>query len=184
MNRLKLLRKEQNKSQEEIAELLNVSAMTISRWENAEKLRLKTDSAQILADFFGVSVGYLLGYSSNPNINFSPANELKDDDQRVKKGKKIFLDYKGSNAVDSFEKDVLLWYTEKYSDIRDDSPTPSFFADNFKNQVYLTLAASQNFNNYISLLLTDFFSLPSSEWDRIALLISSYSDKLKQFDND
>lgn len=62
MNRLKALRKEQNRSQDELAKLLNVSSMTISRWENAEQLSLKIEKAQKLAEYFGVSVGYLLGY--------------------------------------------------------------------------------------------------------------------------
>lgn len=65
MNRLKALRKEQNRSQDELAKLLNVSSMTISRWENAEQLSLKIEKAQKLAEYFGVSVAYLLGYSGD-----------------------------------------------------------------------------------------------------------------------
>ena len=61
MNRLKELRKDKNKSQKEIAELLEVNEKTISRWEKGER-PIKTDKAQQLADYFGVSVGYLLGY--------------------------------------------------------------------------------------------------------------------------
>lgn len=38
--------------------------MTISRWEKGER-DIKFDKAQQLADFFGVSVGYLLGFESN-----------------------------------------------------------------------------------------------------------------------
>lgn len=36
--------------------------MTISRWERGERVP-KSDKAQQLANYFGVSVAYLLGYS-------------------------------------------------------------------------------------------------------------------------
>ena len=65
MNRLKELRKDKNKSQKEIAELLKVNEKTISRWEKGDR-PIKTDKAQLLADHFGVSVGYLLGYDEVP----------------------------------------------------------------------------------------------------------------------
>lgn len=66
MNRLKELRKEKDLSQQALAKLLNVNEKTISRWENGES-NIKPEKAQQLADFFGVSVGYLLGYSDKVN---------------------------------------------------------------------------------------------------------------------
>ncbi|HFR3948789.1 helix-turn-helix domain-containing protein [Streptococcus suis] len=65
MNRLKELRKEKKLTQEELASEIGVSKITILRWENGER-QIKPDKAQALADYFGVSVGYLLGYSENP----------------------------------------------------------------------------------------------------------------------
>lgn len=65
MNRLKELRKEKKLSQKELADFLGINEKTISRWENGEST-IKSDKAQALADFFGVSVGYLLGYTNNP----------------------------------------------------------------------------------------------------------------------
>ncbi|MGM9884822.1 helix-turn-helix domain-containing protein [Streptococcus hyointestinalis] len=62
MNRLKELRQEKKAKQEDLAEVAGVSAMTISRWENGEST-IKSDKAQKLADYFGVQVSYLLGYS-------------------------------------------------------------------------------------------------------------------------
>lgn len=62
MNRLKELRKEKKLSQKEIAKEMSISEKTLSRWENGES-QIKPEKAQQLADFFGVSVGYLLGYS-------------------------------------------------------------------------------------------------------------------------
>lgn len=65
-NRIKLLRQKQGKTQKELADEIGVKKLTISRWENAEDVSLKQDKAQLLADHFGVSVGYLLGYDDVP----------------------------------------------------------------------------------------------------------------------
>ena len=62
MNRLKELRKEKKLSQKEIAKEMSISEKTLSRWENGES-QIKPEKAQQLAAYFGVSVGYLLGYS-------------------------------------------------------------------------------------------------------------------------
>ena len=64
MNRLKELRKEKKLSQKEIAKEMSISEKTLSRWENGES-QIKPEKAQQLADYFGVSVGYLLGYNDN-----------------------------------------------------------------------------------------------------------------------
>lgn len=58
---IKLLRKEKNLTQEELAEKIGVAKLTILRWENGDRVP-KADKAQLLADFFGVSVEFLLGY--------------------------------------------------------------------------------------------------------------------------
>ena len=62
MNRLKELRQEKKLSQKEIAETLGFSLRSFQRMENGES-QIKPEKAQQLADFFGVNVGYLLGYS-------------------------------------------------------------------------------------------------------------------------
>ncbi|MFZ2186389.1 MAG: helix-turn-helix transcriptional regulator [Streptococcus parauberis] len=67
MNRLKVLRQEKKLTQEELGKLFEVSKMTVLRWESGEN-QIKPDKAQRLADYFKVSVGYLLGFTDNPNI--------------------------------------------------------------------------------------------------------------------
>ena len=64
MNRLKELRKEKKLTQEGLASEISVSKITILRWENGER-QIKPDKTQALADYFGVSVGYLLGYRND-----------------------------------------------------------------------------------------------------------------------
>lgn len=75
-NRLKILRTNEGITQEKLAKIINeklnenekpISKMVISNWEN-NKHTIKPEKAQQLADYFGVSVGYLLGYSDDPKI--------------------------------------------------------------------------------------------------------------------
>lgn len=62
MNRLKELRANQKKTQQDMSEFLNMSRRGYQKIENGES-QIKPDKAQALADYFNVSVGYLLGYS-------------------------------------------------------------------------------------------------------------------------
>lgn len=60
MNRLKELRTGKGLSQVEMAQKFCVSQGTYSLWEN-DKVKIDNESLSKLADFFGVSVDYLLG---------------------------------------------------------------------------------------------------------------------------
>ena len=64
MNRLKELRKEKKLTQKELADKINVSKITVLRWENGER-QIKPEKAEKLANFFGVSIAHLLGYDDN-----------------------------------------------------------------------------------------------------------------------
>ena len=68
MNKLQELRKSKGDTQKTLAELLGVSEMTISRWEKEKELKIKYEYTQKLADYFGVSVGYLLGHEDYKTI--------------------------------------------------------------------------------------------------------------------
>lgn len=61
MNRLKELRQEKKLTQKELADKIGIHYRTLQNWEN-NKTEIKPDKAEKLADFFEVSVGYLLGY--------------------------------------------------------------------------------------------------------------------------
>ncbi|HFI0019309.1 TPA: helix-turn-helix domain-containing protein [Streptococcus suis] len=80
MNRLRQLRKENNYSQEDIAKAVNISVKTVSRWENGETT-IKQDKAEELADYFGVSVGYLLGYEDKVKKEFYKQLDLYNLDE-------------------------------------------------------------------------------------------------------
>jgi hypothetical protein len=72
MNRLKELRlnKEENGkvgvTQQEVADKIGVTKRTYIYWEKNER-QIKSEKAQLLADYFKVDVGYLLGYTDEPH---------------------------------------------------------------------------------------------------------------------
>ena len=75
MNRLKQLRKEKGLTQQEVADEIGVTKRTYIYWENGEN-QIKINKASQLADYFGVSVGYLLGYE--------PESEQVSNYQKIK----------------------------------------------------------------------------------------------------
>mgnify|MGYP001782120351 FL=1 len=76
MNNLKKLRKSKGLTQQELAQEMETTKLTISNWEN-EKHTIKAEKAKQLADFFGVTVGYLLGFSDEKKgpIVYTPKEE-------------------------------------------------------------------------------------------------------------
>ncbi len=66
--RLKELRKQKNISQLKLALELNTNQNTISRYETGEREPGLNELIKI-ADYFGVSIDYLLLRTDNPDIN-------------------------------------------------------------------------------------------------------------------
>jgi transcriptional regulator with XRE-family HTH domain len=64
-SRLKELRKHRKLTQEELGNVINVTKVSISGYENGNRTP-DTETLQKLADFFEVSVDYLLGRSEAP----------------------------------------------------------------------------------------------------------------------
>lgn len=64
-NRLRMLRKQHELTLEELGAQLNSSKGTLANLENAKK-NPSVDMLIKLADFFDVSVDYLIGRSDNP----------------------------------------------------------------------------------------------------------------------
>lgn len=62
--RLKSLRKERQKNQEDLAKLLGVTRATISAYET-DKIMPPYDKLQMLADYFSVSIEYLTGQNDS-----------------------------------------------------------------------------------------------------------------------
>ena len=76
-NRLKELRKEKALTQADLAELLEVTKMTISNWENGVS-SIKSDRLKKLCEIFDVDVPYLLGYNTVKNETDIKASVLDE----------------------------------------------------------------------------------------------------------
>lgn len=66
-NRIKELRKKNKITQTELAKGIGSSTQAISMYEKGER-NPKIDKVQALADFFNVSVEYLIGLSDQPHV--------------------------------------------------------------------------------------------------------------------
>ena len=65
MNRIKELRTKKGLLQKELAAIVGRSVSAISQWESG-KYEVDNDSLFVMANFFNVSVDYLLGRSESP----------------------------------------------------------------------------------------------------------------------
>lgn len=67
MLRLKEVRKNARKTQQEVADFIGISQNNYSYWEN-EKVKIDNESLNKLAEYFNVSVDYLLGRADAPTL--------------------------------------------------------------------------------------------------------------------
>ena len=89
MNRLKELRKNSGKTQKEVFEETGIPIRSIQNWENGKR-QINLESAKQLADYFNVSVSYLLGYSDFRTAKDEFENEIQKQDR-------LYLDYGGDS---------------------------------------------------------------------------------------
>lgn len=69
-NRLKKLRKEKELTQADLAKVLNTNQSQYGKYENG-KTNLSIENAQILSEYFGVTLSYLLGLDDNSGTDGS-----------------------------------------------------------------------------------------------------------------
>lgn len=81
MNRIKELRAKKNMKQGDLAAYLGVAQSTLSGWES-EKYQIDNENLYKLADYFGVSVGYLLGKEEKSEIKDS-SNDTIDVQEKL-----------------------------------------------------------------------------------------------------
>lgn len=81
MNRLKELRQSEKKTQQEMADIVGVTKLTFLNWEHGT-CEIKGSNAKKLADHFGVSIPYLLGYDTDNTFSDLVAKINKWADER------------------------------------------------------------------------------------------------------
>lgn len=102
MNRLKELRKQKGDTLESLSKNLkekfglSLSTGQLSSYENENRSPRDNSVWDTLANYFGVSVGYLLGYSKNKNVDF----KLNFDGATIPINKEQFL------ALENVSKDM------------------------------------------------------------------------------
>ncbi|WP_237397590.1 helix-turn-helix domain-containing protein [Streptococcus danieliae] len=105
MNRLKELRKKQKNTQQDIADILKMSRRGYQKIENGES-QIKPDKAQTLADYFEVSVGYLLGFSQDSQQIKTPDLVSISDEDIVQAGIDDFIKHTSKKAREYLESGV------------------------------------------------------------------------------
>ncbi|MFH6615073.1 helix-turn-helix transcriptional regulator [Streptococcus suis] len=195
-NRLKELRKASNFSQKDFFEnivktklKLDVTLRTYQNWENPDN-EIKSKPAQALADFFGVSVGYLLGYeearrdylttilgkygeSMETTMAFAGYGLLaltkgEEVTEKVVENLRQFNDYYGAKVLNSEEakewdeegKEIMLQTVKSYAD----------------NNIERFLAGLMAMNHDIKFTIIDFLTLDTENREAISKIITSLAD--------
>lgn len=103
-NKIKYLREKNNLSQKELAKILNIANSTLSQYES--DVRVPSDDIKILiADYFNVSLDYLLGrpITHNTSKEKSKAKELEEE---FPEG--ISVLYRANQNLTPAQKEVML----------------------------------------------------------------------------
>ena len=97
-NRLKELRIKKGVTQKELAEMLSLTPKAVSFYELGQR-QIPNDTLAFLADYFGVTVDYLLGRSDEPKIKFD-FQLFRDKSERDEVKKKLLDLYESMSEED------------------------------------------------------------------------------------
>ncbi|WP_338343624.1 helix-turn-helix transcriptional regulator [Fructobacillus evanidus] len=125
MNRIKEIRKRQKISQDELANVLNMSRQAVSHYERGDR-EPKLATWQKMADFFDVDIGFLQGITNIRKVNALYDYEHETSLKNLKKHRdKVGADYfeeelnqhlysKNSNFLTPLLKDLTKVHNDKY----------------------------------------------------------------------
>ncbi|VKL30582.1 transcriptional regulator [Streptococcus pneumoniae] len=195
MSRLKELRQEKKLTQQELAKEIGVSKLTILNWEKGEH-QIKSEKAQQLADIFGVSVGYLLGYEDYKTIQNDAFDSYRNmakllltnpdfkniiseyDETNRKNGKldlSLFVQAESLPIIEQDIKDFILEEGEKTQPEDDYEEIDGTLSDNI-SRIYIALGQ-------LPILFKDFFgsflTLSTSDKKIVMQLVNSLYEKNK-----
>ena len=141
MNRLRELQRAGKLTQQELADIAEVSKRTIQNWEDGTS-NIKPEKAEKLADYFGVSVGYLLGYDDNDINQMNRLKELRKEKGLTQTDLAELLEvtkltiHNWENGVSSIKSDRL----KKLCEIFDVDATYLLGYNNVKNETNIKAA--------------------------------------------
>lgn len=190
MSRLKELRIKRELTQQQLVDELNetfpnnekpFSKMNISNWENG-KHNIKPEKAQQLADYFGVSVGYLLGYDTVGGILELSAlvqsgklsiDEIEDKEIQESIRKHIATIQKtvDEEAQDRSEETYLRFITdlEKLKTLKSDMLVAIRFIENIQNNLRHDIVKPYSY---------------AQEMDKIIFQLLDLLDRIEQRENE
>ena len=192
-NRIKTLRQEHGKTQEQLANEIGVKKLTISRWENAENVSLKQDKAQQLADIFGVSVSYLLGHEDNFIETVKELSQKDGSDEaffkafrayyelKMADGTENLLTLKGADFLNRYREEILKSLIPNFNELSKHDIEKYLSDDKIINE------AEQKLNDFLFTLgslnpqevqlLVNFIFLSEEDKQIVLNLLKSLSDK-------
>lgn len=192
-NRIKTLRQEHGKTQEQLANEIGVKKLTISRWENAENVSLKQDKAQQLADIFGVSVSYLLGYEDNFIETVKELSQKDGSDEaffkafrayyelKMADGTENLLTLKGEDFLNRYREEILKSLIPNFNELS------KYDIEKYLSDDKIINEAEQKLNDFLFTLgtlnpqevqlLVNFIFLSEEDKQIVLNLLKSLSDK-------
>lgn len=125
-SRFKRLRQQHNLTQDAAAKIFHVDKSSISKWEN-NKNGADNEVIQQIANYFNVSIDYLLCRDENPNTTSSPEMLTKKEKLDIEKealqmieniDKAKIVEFCGNPADDEDKEFLRLAYEKFLSDVR------------------------------------------------------------------
>lgn len=197
-NKLKELRlkKEYNgklgMTQQEVADEIGVTKRTYIYWEKGER-QIKPEKAQLLADYFGVSVARLLGYENNFIESVKNLSQKDGSDEaffkafrayyelKIADGKENLLTLKDEDFLSKYREEILKSLIPNFNELSNREIKKYLSDDRIINE------ADQKLNDFLftlgtlnpqeTQLLVDFISLSPKDKQIVLNLLKSLSDK-------
>lgn len=193
MNRLKEIRQKEGLSQQALAKQIGVSYRTIQNWENGVN-QLKPEKAQQLADYFGVSVGYLLGFTDINFKNISNDKSEENENNKALEGFDKLLLVSGFTSSDQLISAIRkMFNTEKivekymyegitFSEKELENKAKEEAEKQSKqilDEITRLSSAISYLDNSSSELLTIFYFLPDDEKEKLLEIAKVFYEKIK-----
>lgn len=163
MNNLRKIRQEKGLSQKALTDILNnklgvsISMRTLQNWE-ADKTPIKSEAAQQLADYFEVSVPYLLGFATNP-IDFDlvkifSVSQKEPNKEIVEAGKLLFQKLTPKNSDRKLEDAIFKESKKFYEDgkVRNKDNLNEKELETLFGEQHVISSSAQRLNNFYQAL--------------------------------
>lgn len=192
MNRLKELRQKKGDTQEEVAKAMGVTRRGYQKWENEES-QIKPEKAKQLADYFEVSVGYLLGYEDNFIETVKELSQKKGSDEaffkafrayyelKMADGTENLLTLKGEDFLNRYREEILKSLIPNFNELSNHD------IENYLSDDKIINEAEQKLNDFLFTLgtlnpqevqlMVNFIFLSEEDKQIVLNLLKSLSDK-------